>query len=74
MPTRKFRAKQNLNVIKCYQSERPLVCTWARPPRKHFDQEPWHMPIRRAAVRTAFGSYKVLPAREACEWRWSPVG
>jgi hypothetical protein len=74
MPTRKFRTKQNLKVIKCYRSKRPLVCTSARPPRKHFDQEPSQMPIRRAVVRTAPGSYKVVLAREACDWRWSPVG
>ena len=74
MPTRKFRSKQNLKVIKCYRSKRPLVCSSARPPRKHFDQEPWQMPIRRAAVRTAFGSYKVVPARRVFGFHFGPVG
>jgi hypothetical protein len=41
-----FRAEQNMKVIKCYLSGSSLVCTSARPARKHFDQESGRMPVR----------------------------
>ena len=39
-----FRTEQDLKVIKCYLSGSSLVCTSARPARKHFEQEPGRLP------------------------------
>ena len=71
-----FRTEQDLKVIKCYLSGRSLVCTSARPIRKHFDQEPGRIPtrgFRRVPVRTGTGSWKVLSVREASGLQFAPA-
>ena len=69
-----FRFEQELEVGKCYLSGRPLCCTSSRPLRKHVDQETGRMPIRRVPFRITFGSYKILPVREASGLHIGPAG
>ena len=45
-----FQFKQEMVIVNCYLSGRPLVCTSARPLRKHFDQEPLQMSTRRVPI------------------------
>ena len=71
-----FRTEQDLKVIKCYLSGRSLVCTSARPIRKHFDQEPGRMPtrgFRRVPVRNEHEYYKVPSVREASGLHFGPA-
>ena len=68
-----FRFEQELEVGKCYLSGRPLVCNSLQPHRKHFDQETGRMPNRRATAITAPGIYKVVTAREACDFHIGPI-
>ena len=69
-----FQFESNMKIIKSHLSGRPLGCTSARPLRKHFDQEPRRMSIRRVPNRIAPGSYKVLPVREASGLHIGPAG
>jgi len=75
-PPGEFRTEQDLKVIKCYLSGRSLVCTSARPIRKHFDQEPGRIPTRGfriVPVRNEHEGYKVPSVREVSVLHFVPA-